>query len=966
MKTHVTRLLSLTVAVFSGFIYYSQTTAAFSASGNFTVPCNVTSITVEVWGGGGGGAGGGCSGIGCTSAASGGGGGGGGGYSTRTYAVTPGQVIAYTVGNGGAGGGGGNPASNGAAGTASTFSGPGFTITGNGGAGGIQNGAGGAGGTGVNGTTNTTGTTGATRVAGAGGAGGAGGDGGGPGGGAGGAANAGVGAVPGGGGGGKTGVILGAAGGVGGRGEVRVTYTPTTAGVDQNLAACAPSATMAATAPAAGTGTWSCVANCGGVSITTPTSATSTVTGLTAGVDPTLRWTVSNAGCTSTTDDVIINTTSAAIDAGPAQNLAACATTGTLAGVAIPNGGTGTWTCITNCGGVSIASPNSPTSTFSGLTVPNATTFRWSGCNTTDDVIINTVSGPMCPVYCGQAAQNCASFTEGITNVTFKTINSTSTVCAENGGTAVVTPGSSFPISVTGQGAGNYQGGVWCDWNADGDFNDAGEYTSLGAMSPGVAKTGTISVPATAVCDATIKMRVVYTYGTLNSGEACTESDYGEAEDYSLLISCCTPNCANGVQDCNELGVDCGGPCGSPCAGVPSCTNSIQDQDETGVDCGGLICAPCGVPCSTFSGATATPVEVSNGGIVDATGGNQTITTCVNVTYSNRGTNWLHGVFINPASTGFVSSSGVGAVPEPNYGTLTGTYFWRPLSNNFTGNTSGNSLTQDGWYVVTGAADANPGDNLGWPDGAGTTFGPFCFETVVSCDGLDGDVNAFMNFQTTGDSYSGSWTTIDCGKETSFGDNSFSYTLRCPSALPVEMLDFRAQFVGRMVKVSWSTLSEYNTDYFEVYKSNDGTFFEKMETVQAAGHSSFQRDYASYDVNPSDKITYYKIKQYDINGTKSETKTIGLLTPLHAQDISVVPNPVSSVSSITFNSDKKEFNRVSVVDVSGKILLQEEIEVNEGANVYTFNTDDLNEGIYFLELSNQTENKKVKFVKSKN
>lgn len=51
--------------------------------------------------------------------------------------------------------------------------------------------------------------------------------------------------------------------------------------------------------------------------------------------------------------------------------------------------------------------------------------------------------------------------------------------------------------------------------------------------------------------------------------------------------------CANGVQDNNETGVDCGGPNCLPC---PGCVNGEQDGDEEGVDCGGR-CAPCPETC---------------------------------------------------------------------------------------------------------------------------------------------------------------------------------------------------------------------------------------------------------------------------------------------------------------------------------------------------------------------------------
>lgn len=96
-----------------------------TGAGNFTVPSNVTSIAVECVGGGGGGA------LDASTA-----GGGGGGYSYKRWSVTPGQVIAYSVGTGGARGtGAGNDASGGNT-TFSTQTAYGGTKASSGGAGG--------------------------------------------------------------------------------------------------------------------------------------------------------------------------------------------------------------------------------------------------------------------------------------------------------------------------------------------------------------------------------------------------------------------------------------------------------------------------------------------------------------------------------------------------------------------------------------------------------------------------------------------------------------------------------------------------------------------------------------------------------------------------------------------------------------------------------------------------------------
>lgn len=131
------------------------TTLSVSAtgSGTWTCPAGVTSIQVECWGAGGGGGGGTAY---SSTSYSGSGGGGGGEYAAEpALAVTPGKTYAYSVGVGGRGGQGLEPptsAANGAAGTATTFTGDSVTVMASPGGGGLNyplsGGSGGAGGTG--------------------------------------------------------------------------------------------------------------------------------------------------------------------------------------------------------------------------------------------------------------------------------------------------------------------------------------------------------------------------------------------------------------------------------------------------------------------------------------------------------------------------------------------------------------------------------------------------------------------------------------------------------------------------------------------------------------------------------------------------------------------------------------------------------------------------------------------------
>jgi hypothetical protein len=70
------------------------------------------------------------------------------------------------------------------------------------------------------------------------------------------------------------------------------------------------------------------------------------------------------------------------------------------------------------------------------------------------------------------------------------------------------------------------------------------------------------------------------------------------------IVDCENPNdhCFDGIQNCNETAIDCGGGCmftGGKCVlpTCPSCNDGIQNCGESAIDCGGL-CAACPIEAS--------------------------------------------------------------------------------------------------------------------------------------------------------------------------------------------------------------------------------------------------------------------------------------------------------------------------------------------------------------------------------
>ncbi|MEQ8519823.1 MAG: hypothetical protein RLN79_02075, partial [Cytophagales bacterium] len=129
--------------------------------------------------------------------------------------------------------------------------------------------------------------------------------------------------------------------------------TPSVAGNDTSV--CASFDTLNANTPSVGTGTWSVVAQPGGGTFTfdDPNKPNARFD-LTNGVfgTYTLRWTISNAGCTDETSDVMITLFDNPTPASVIADFQICADTAQL-GAVTPTVGTGQWQLITGTGPVS-------------------------------------------------------------------------------------------------------------------------------------------------------------------------------------------------------------------------------------------------------------------------------------------------------------------------------------------------------------------------------------------------------------------------------------------------------------------------------------------------------------------------------------------------------------------------------------------------------------------------------------
>lgn len=172
------------------------------------------------------------------------------------------------------------------------------------------------------------------------------------------------------------------------------------------------------------------------------------------------------------------------------------------------------------------------------------------------------------------------------------------------------------------------------------------------------------------------------------------------------------------------------------------------------------------------------------------------------------------------------------------------------------------------------------------------------------------------------------------GKSYPFG-STYSYRLfngtvhyAVGNVLPVEMAAFHATPVERNVKLSWSTESEANSDYFGIERSSDAETWELIGQVKASGTTSSMTDYSFMDQNPLSGISYYRLYQTDMNGEKTYFDVVSIERySVQQGELSVFPNPATDI--ITIDGSEDDLEEVELFDLTGRNLTDEVTFINE-------------------------------------
>lgn len=184
--------------------------------------------------------------------------------------------------------------------------------------------------------------------------------------------------------------------------------------------------------------------------------------------------------------------------------------------------------------------------------------------------------------------------------------------------------------------------------------------------------------------------------------------------------------------------------------------------------------------------------------------------------------------------------------------------------------------------------------------------------------------------------------------------------------LPVRLISFNVKKVNDQAEVEWKTASEVNNSHYTVQRSLNGSEFEDIGIVEGNQNSNTRQTYRFIDTKPLNGLSYYRLKQTDLDGTITHSKIVALkMNGESDQEFTVYPNPVANQlhlrvlgkASVHTNFQYRVVNAQGNSIVAGNGTIS---EINKQINT---KLPDFTSGMYVVQIVAGNESYQFKFLK---
>jgi hypothetical protein len=189
------------------------------------------------------------------------------------------------------------------------------------------------------------------------------------------------------------------------------------------------------------------------------------------------------------------------------------------------------------------------------------------------------------------------------------------------------------------------------------------------------------------------------------------------------------------------------------------------------------------------------------------------------------------------------------------------------------------------------------------------------------------------------------------------------YMYSISSSLPVKLLAFDAKKTAdRKAVLSWKMDPLEQAQDYEIWKSNDGTQFQRIGSVPV----NTQATYGYTDPQILSGTNYYRLKMIEDNGAITFSKTISVQYKETGLEVVSVKMANNSSLQMEFYSSTHSDLQIIVTDALGRKLMQKKYKAGIGNTILSLPTGQLRTGTHYVQVipSGKPPLKAVAFMKN--
>lgn len=187
------------------------------------------------------------------------------------------------------------------------------------------------------------------------------------------------------------------------------------------------------------------------------------------------------------------------------------------------------------------------------------------------------------------------------------------------------------------------------------------------------------------------------------------------------------------------------------------------------------------------------------------------------------------------------------------------------------------------------------------------------------------------------------------------GGTSFTITDNGSTALPVNLLSFKAQLIKQgKVLLDWRVKDEVGMKQYVVERSTDAKLFAPLGTITSLG----KERYSLIDPLPAEGINYYRLMMLESSGLTTYSH-IAVIDINDGKSLHVSPNPVTRDLTIEVSGEHSNQAMIDIFDLTGNRVR----EVAIPAGKINIDMSKLPAGIYMVQYVDGTTAYKTKVAK---